>query len=68
MDFHGGTIALIRQGAASQWSPVELADGRLAYIEATHNMPPTVMIRERDGSTIAAGLPKMPAAFPRGGR
>jgi dipeptidyl aminopeptidase/acylaminoacyl peptidase len=64
LDFSGGTIALIRQGAASQWSPVELADGRLAYIEATHSMPPTVMIRERDGSATAAGLPKVPATFP----
>lgn len=58
VDFNGGTIAMIRQGASSQWSPVELADGRLAYLEASHSMPPTVMIRERDGSTSAVGLPK----------
>jgi dipeptidyl aminopeptidase/acylaminoacyl peptidase len=58
VDFSGGTIAMIRQGASSQWSPVELADGRLAYLEASHSMPPTVMIRERDGSTAAAGLPR----------
>jgi hypothetical protein len=55
VDFTGGTIAIVRQGAASQWSPVQLADGRLAYLEATHATPPTVMIRERDGSTTAAG-------------
>jgi dipeptidyl aminopeptidase/acylaminoacyl peptidase len=64
VDFSGGTIAVVRQGAASQWSPVQLADGRLAYLEATHARPPTVMIRERDGSTTAAGLPRMPASFP----
>jgi dipeptidyl aminopeptidase/acylaminoacyl peptidase len=64
VDFSGGMIAIIRQGAASQWSPVPLADGRLAYLEATHAMPPTVMIRERDGSTSAAGLPKLPASSP----
>jgi dipeptidyl aminopeptidase/acylaminoacyl peptidase len=64
VDFNGGTIAIVRQGAASQWSPVQLADGRLAYLEATHAMPPTVMIREREGSTTAAGLPKLPASSP----
>lgn len=64
VDFNGGMIAIVRQGAASQWSPVELADGRLAYLEATHAMPPTVMIRERDGSTTTSGLPALPASFP----
>ena len=64
VDFSGGTIAIIRQGAASQWSPVPLADGRLAYLEATHARPPTVMIRERDGSTVTAGLPAPPASSP----
>lgn len=64
VDFNGGTIAIVRQGAASQWSPVQLADGRLAYLEATHAMPPTVMMREPDGSTTAAGLPKLSATSP----
>jgi dipeptidyl aminopeptidase/acylaminoacyl peptidase len=64
VDFSGGTIAIVRQGAASQWAPVQLADGRLAYLEATHAMPPTVMIRERDGSTTAAGLPKLSVSSP----
>jgi dipeptidyl aminopeptidase/acylaminoacyl peptidase len=64
VDFRGGTIAIVRQGAASQWSPIELADGRLAYLEATHSKPPTVMIRERDGATMAAALPATPPASP----
>jgi len=64
VDFSGGTIAMVRQGASSQWSPVELADGRLAYLEASHSMPPTVMIRERDGSTSAVGLPRQAANSP----
>jgi dipeptidyl aminopeptidase/acylaminoacyl peptidase len=64
VDFLGGTIAIIKQGASSQWSPVPLADGKLAYIEADHATPPTVMIRDRDGTTRAVGLPRVPASFP----
>jgi dipeptidyl aminopeptidase/acylaminoacyl peptidase len=64
VDFKGGTIAIVKQGAASQWAPVQLADGRLAYIEAGHAMPPAVMIRERDGTTSPVGLPRVPASFP----
>ena len=64
VDFNGGTIAIVRQGAASQWAPVQLADGKLAYLEAGHAAPPVVMIRDADGSTSAAGLPRMPASFP----
>ena len=64
VDFSGGTIAIIRQGAASQWSPLQLAEGRLAYLEASHTMPPTVMIRERDGTTTAASLPRQAANSP----
>jgi dipeptidyl aminopeptidase/acylaminoacyl peptidase len=63
-DFKGGTVAIIRQGTASQWAPVQLAEGRLAYIEAGHATPPAVMIRERDGTTWAAGLPRVAASFP----
>jgi dipeptidyl aminopeptidase/acylaminoacyl peptidase len=64
VDFNGGTIAIVRQGAASQWAPVQLADGRLAYLEAGHAAPPVVMIREKDGTTTTAGLPRIPASFP----
>lgn len=64
VDFNGGTIAIIKQGAASQWAPVQLADGKLAYLEASHSLPPTVMIRDRDGTTTSAGLPKVAASFP----
>jgi dipeptidyl aminopeptidase/acylaminoacyl peptidase len=64
VDFNGGTIAIVRQGAASQWAPVQLADGKLAYLEAGHAAPPVVMIRDRDGATIGAGLPRLPASFP----
>jgi dipeptidyl aminopeptidase/acylaminoacyl peptidase len=63
-DFSGGTIAVVRQGAASQWAPVQMSGGRLAYIQGGHALPPAVMIREADGTTWAAGLPQVPASFP----
>ncbi len=68
VDFNGGTIAIVRQGAASQWAPVQLADGKLAYIEAGHAAPPAVMIRDADGTTSPPGCRACPRPFRRNRR
>src|SRR4051794_2913272 len=44
--FHGGAPLQIAGGHPSQWAPMPLADGELAYVEGSYNVPPTVYIRD----------------------
>ncbi len=61
--FHGGAPAEIAGGHPSQWAPMPLADGELAYVEGSYNVPPTVYIRDSTGS-LSAGGPDLPASYP----
>jgi dipeptidyl aminopeptidase/acylaminoacyl peptidase len=61
--FHGGAPAQIAGGHPSQWAPMPLADGELAYVEGSYNVPPTVYIRDSAGS-LSAGGPDLPDSYP----
>lgn len=60
----GGAPVAVTGGEDSQWSPAALADGRIAYIAAGWNTPPTVRMRGADGKVATAAFPKTPANFP----
>ncbi len=57
---------LTTAGDKSQWAPVPLADGKLAYIEGGWAEPPAIMVRDGNGTARAANLPSLPASYPRG--
>ena len=40
-----------------------LADGELAYVEGSYNVPPTVYIRDAAG-TLSKGGPDLPDTYP----
>ncbi len=61
--FHGGAPQEITGGHPSQWAPAPLADGELAYVEGSYNVPPTVYIRDSTGSRSAGG-PDLPDSYP----
>jgi dipeptidyl aminopeptidase/acylaminoacyl peptidase len=60
----GGPAQSLTGGEKSQWAPTPLAGGRIAYIAAGWADPPQVRVRSSNGSTQAAGLPRIPASFP----
>lgn len=62
--FDGAAVRAITSGDKSEWAPVPLAAGRLAYVGAGWANPPQVFIHEMNGGTHAAGLPQAPASFP----
>jgi dipeptidyl aminopeptidase/acylaminoacyl peptidase len=64
VDFGGGPAMPITPGPASQWAPVPLADGGLAFIDAGWATPPAVMVRDMHGKTMDAGGPVAPPSFP----
>ncbi len=64
VNFDGTPARSVTSGDQSQWAPVPLAGGRVAYIGAGWADPPRVMMRSSDGKTRAAELPTVPAAFP----
>ena len=61
--FHGGAPVEIAGGHPSQWAPMPLADGELAYVEGSYNVPPTVYIRDSAGA-LAKGGPDLPETYP----
>jgi dipeptidyl aminopeptidase/acylaminoacyl peptidase len=61
--FHGGAPVELAGGHPSQWAPAPLADGELAYVEGSYNVPPTVYIRDSAGS-LSKGGPDLPASYP----
>ncbi len=64
VDFVGGAPAPVTSGPASQWAPVPLSDGGLAFIDAGWATPPKVMLRDLQGRITAAGAPAAPNVFP----
>ena len=62
--FDGSAARTLTSGDKSQWAPVPLAAGRLAYLGAGWADPPQVSVREASGATRGAGLPQVPASFP----
>ena len=62
--FDGAAVRAITSGDKSEWAPVPLAAGRLAYVGAGWANAPQVSIHELNGGTHAAGLPQTPASFP----
>ena len=62
--FDGSAARAVTSGEQSQWSPIPLAGGRLAYLGAGWAEPPQLHVREAGGSTHEAGLPRVPASFP----
>lgn len=62
--FDGSAARTLTSGDKSQWAPVPLAAGRLAYLGAGWADPPKVSVREASGATRGAGLPQVAASFP----
>jgi dipeptidyl aminopeptidase/acylaminoacyl peptidase len=62
--FDGAPPHQITSGEKSEWAPVPLAAGRLAYLGAGWADPPHVSIREANGATRVAVLPQARASFP----
>ena len=62
--FHGGAPVAVTGGHPSQWAPMPLADGEVAYVEGGYNDPPTVFLRDAAG-TISKGGPDLPESYPR---
>ncbi|MFU8854902.1 S9 family peptidase [Micromonospora sp. SL1-18] len=61
--FHGGAPEAITGGRPSQWAPALLADGAVAYVEGSYNVPPTVYIRDAVGN-VSKGGPDLPDSYP----
>jgi dienelactone hydrolase len=61
--FHGGTPQAITGGHPSQWAPAPLADGELAYVEGSYNVPPTVHVVDSAGHHSMGG-PDLPDSYP----
>lgn len=62
--FDGSATRALTSGDRSQWAPVPLAGGRLAYLGAGWADPPQLYVRAAGGATHGAGLPRAPASFP----
>ena len=62
--FDGTPARTLTSGEQSQWAPVPLAAGHVAYLGAGWADPPRLRIRSSDGKTRAVELPTVPAAFP----
>jgi dipeptidyl aminopeptidase/acylaminoacyl peptidase len=60
----GGPVERLTSGEASQWSPVALSGGALAYIQAGWSDTPKVAVRSAGGATAVAAFPKAPADYP----
>jgi dipeptidyl aminopeptidase/acylaminoacyl peptidase len=62
--FGGADTRSVTSGDESQWAPIPLAGGRLAYLGAGWADPPRLYMREANGATRNAALPQVPASFP----
>lgn len=59
-----GKSRAVTSGTRSQWSPVPLAGGKLAYIDAGWADTPTVRVQDAAGQESIATFPKVPEGFP----
>jgi dipeptidyl aminopeptidase/acylaminoacyl peptidase len=62
--FDGSAVSALTRGDKSQWAPIPLAGGRLAYLGAGWADPPRLYVRQASGATRGADLPRVPASFP----
>jgi dipeptidyl aminopeptidase/acylaminoacyl peptidase len=69
--FAGGAPVPVTGGPANQWSPVDLAGGRAAYIDASFDRPGTVTLGKTPGpaantqpEAVVAEGDGLPVAFP----
>jgi dipeptidyl aminopeptidase/acylaminoacyl peptidase len=62
--FDGSAARALTNGDKSQWAPIPLAGGRLAYVGAGWADPPQVYVRETGGATRGTDLPRVLASFP----
>ena len=58
------SVRRLTAGEKDQWSPIPLAGGNLAYVNAGWDEPPKVVVRSANGNTRAAEFPKAPSNFP----
>lgn len=59
-----GQVRAVTSGTKSQWSPVPLAGGKTAFVDAGWASAPTVQMQDAGGQTQIAAFPKAPAEFP----
>ena len=64
VSFDGSAAQVVTGGDKSQWAPIPLAGGRVAYLGAGWADPPRLYVREVGGATRGAGLPRAQASFP----
>lgn len=64
VDLDSGHIATVTRGTGSEWTPQPLAGGALAYIRATAQQPPLVMLSATAGSAKALDAALLPDDFP----
>ncbi|HEX5458929.1 MAG TPA: prolyl oligopeptidase family serine peptidase [Steroidobacteraceae bacterium] len=62
--FDGSAATALTSGDKSQWAPIPLAGGRLAYLGAGWADPPRLYVRQASGATRGAALPRVPVSFP----
>jgi dienelactone hydrolase len=62
--FDSSAAKALTRGDKSQWAPISLADGRLAFLGAGWADPPRLYVRQARGATLRADLPRVPASFP----
>jgi dipeptidyl aminopeptidase/acylaminoacyl peptidase len=61
--FAGGVRVRVTAGATNQWSPVALAGGKIAYIDASYRIPGTVTLRDGAATSAVLAAP-LPAEYP----
>ena len=62
--FDGFAARALTSGDKSQWAPIPLAGGRLAYLGAGWADPPQLYVRAARGATRGVARPRVPASFP----
>lgn len=61
--FAGGARVRLTAGTSNEWSPVELAAGKSAFVRASYRMPGTVTLADARSTTSLLGSP-VPPDFP----
>lgn len=64
VDFNGALSPITQGDDSSQWSPVPLSGGTVAYIDAGYAVPPRVRRQANTGTVTTAAFPAVPADFP----
>lgn len=60
----GSPATSITGGERDQWSPIPLAGGKIAFVDASWADPPTVVLRDANGKTKISEFPRTPLGFP----